>query len=52
MIVSNFPIQTGYSKAEIDKRLNTYVKEHTVYMSTLFNVSDHTVTFNRTERSV
>lgn len=52
MITSNFPIQTGYNKSEIDKRLNTYVVDHTVYMSTLFNVSEHTVTFNRTERSV
>ena len=51
MIVSNFPIQTGYSKPEIDKRLDTYVLDHVVYMSTLFSVSDHTVTFNNTERS-
>lgn len=36
----------AYSKEEIDARLNTTVVEHTVHMSTLFNVADHTVTYN------
>ena len=36
----------AYSKTEVDARLNTNVVDHTVYMSTLFSVADHTVTFN------
>ena len=36
----------AYSKSEVDARLNTNVVNHTVYMSTLFAVAGHTVTFN------
>lgn len=36
----------AYSKSEIDARINTSVVDHTIYLSTLYNVANHTVTFN------
>lgn len=36
----------AYSKSEVDARINTNVVNHTIYMSTLYNVANHKVTFN------
>lgn len=36
----------AYSKEEIDARLGTTVVDHTVYMSAMYSVSGHTITYN------